>query len=1312
MASRGGRMAIYIEGHAEPLIAATKESEVAIDKLTASTERLNVASAGSVKGFASYSTITQKATKEVESHSMATNALAGSIGGVKSQFTEAAKSAGAFVAAFAGYEALKGAIEYTDELVHQTKILTQATDLSAEAASQWIETAKQWGVSTPQVVVAFKMLSKQILAAEQGSKTAGKAFHAVGIPLRELQQLSTEEVLLKISDGFAKMQDGAHKTALNAQFFGKSATALLPVLNKGSEGIEETLKQFQGLSEEQFKAGEEAIEMQRKISRAYDEIRLDVTFGLIAAVKATAGWVSAITHAKGTVGSFLHDVITGFKAVFGPDISAVFDDAKSTLKGFFQFTSGILKAIGDVVHGRFSKIWEDAKAIFTGGVQAVEGVFKAMFEPLERTAKVTDSALTAVFGNTWRSIKGIFETGRNAVVGFVEDIAEVINLIPGVPDIHVGNVGKSGPETGNLEGEGRTGSKGLHQQHRYAGGPINRPMYIAGEEAPQHPEWVIATNPAYRQNNLRYWAQAGHDLGVPGFALGGLASPFESAASAVGSAISGAAGTVLDTAKAAIGVLPTPHLPGWLGNLGGYVIEQVSNWITSGFGGGSLGKASSGSLSGGQTASAMQFARYMIQAGFPRSAKVIAEGLGTIKSESGFAVNNAQGPSGHIGPWAESPAFGSVQTREDPLGSTIAAYRVGWSPTRSFWPAWGRWEAEQSGLAGGGAASYGPEFMGVATSALKGFRRGGSPQVGSAQALPLSKQGNAVQSLMQSVWPFAAPFYGAAGAHMPPANFDTNAWGGAFVGDTKVFDKNGRLVKNYLMYPKWFEGWIGKSPNIVKENLIHEWAHYFQRDNIGGGPAVVEGGAESFARWAAPQIYAKAGIKYQNPAFGPGEPYYPYVQQVIKEKGWPWIEHGQFKRRGGLVGFKEGGRVGTASRAVAWAQRNLGTQQGSKKEIKWARETGGVIDPWCAEFVGADMKAMGLPLPANPAYSGSYSEGWSGGDVVGSSLAAARVGDLLNFENEHIGIYLGNGRMISGNWSNEVAEADVSEDSHGLSAVIRPHYGGAVASSHTAATAKKEAKHAIGAGVAVEVPGLSRSPVTGAAAKLPAAFRSQLAAPGITFSEKLGIGKEALSVAEESNDLTGEIAAASYILEIEERNRARIKKKLHSVLMQLLRPQTPARRAKLIAEARSLRQQLGEAKSEIRGAKATQREAHESETPAERAHESGWGGLINEEGHLFEPGELDHFEFPQLEAERERQREGQEKTTAELLRSSEETNELLREQLAESQRTQAVVEANGGSIISSLIAVINGGIGGKVGLGLQTPSVAGSLASY
>lgn len=52
---------------------------------------------------------------------------------------------------------------------------------------------------------------------------------------------------------------------------------------------------------------------------------------------------------------------------------------------------------------------------------------------------------------------------------------------------------------------------------------VSKPTMLTGEEAPRHPEYVIATNPAYRDANERYLGAAARDLGyevVPAYAKG------------------------------------------------------------------------------------------------------------------------------------------------------------------------------------------------------------------------------------------------------------------------------------------------------------------------------------------------------------------------------------------------------------------------------------------------------------------------------------------------------------------------------------------------------------------------------------------------------------------------------------------------------------------------------------------------------------------------------------------------------------------------------------------------------------------------
>jgi len=127
----------------------------------------------------------------------------------------------------------------------------------------------------------------------------------------------------------------------------------------------------------------------------------------------------------------------------------------------------------------------------------------------------------------------------------------------------------------------------------------------------------------------------------------------------------------------------------------------------------------------------------------------------------------------------------------------------------------------------------------------------------------------------------------------------------------------------------------------------------------------------------------------------------------------------------------------SAEGLIKVAESQKGVQEGSAEQQKFASAAGiSAAQAWCAAFVTWALKRIGVTnLPSDPAAVSSW-EGWSGGQKI-SSLAKALPGDLIAFNGEHIGIYLGGGKMISGNWSNEVAIANVSEESEPITAIIR-----------------------------------------------------------------------------------------------------------------------------------------------------------------------------------------------------------------------------------------------------------------------------------
>lgn len=318
-----------------------------------------------------------------------------------------------------------------------------------------------------------------------------------------------------------------------------------------------------------------------------------------------------------------------------------------TIRGWLQVIRGIVKVISGILTGDFRRVWDGVKDIFAGGVKATIGVFKGITAPARRIAATVGGAIADIFSAAWDKIVELFESRANRAIGFINAIIDVINLIPGVPDI--GKVGLIGDDEGGIS---KKRSRELARETnrsvgRYMGGPINKPMAIVGEEAPRHHEWVIATNPAYRKANLSYWARAGADLGVPGFATGGP----------IGKAVGAAAGLFGKGADYFIDKLPKPAIPEPFKGLGPYLIAQVGDWITSGFESEKFGGLVAPNIGG---------------AGYSKAVAV-----GKWLQRLGYQVG-------------EHPAFGGIQGSHDPDGyhpdgRAIDVNADGKAPSEAYW---------------------------------------------------------------------------------------------------------------------------------------------------------------------------------------------------------------------------------------------------------------------------------------------------------------------------------------------------------------------------------------------------------------------------------------------------------------------------------------------------------------------------------------------------------------------------------------------------------------------------------------------------
>ena len=131
-------------------------------------------------------------------------------------------------------EAARSAAEFGDRIEHAA----QKTGMSAQSLQGLGFAARMSDVDFRSLSIGLTHLSRAMLQTQQGSLQSASAFRSVGLSARQLRSMSLDEVLAKVADRFHATRDGATKTALAMQLFGRSGAELIPLLDRGSEGID------------------------------------------------------------------------------------------------------------------------------------------------------------------------------------------------------------------------------------------------------------------------------------------------------------------------------------------------------------------------------------------------------------------------------------------------------------------------------------------------------------------------------------------------------------------------------------------------------------------------------------------------------------------------------------------------------------------------------------------------------------------------------------------------------------------------------------------------------------------------------------------------------------------------------------------------------------------------------------------------------------------------------------------------------------------------------------------------------------------
>ena len=308
------------------------------------------------------------------------------------------------------YDSANATADYGDKVDK----MSQKIGISAESYQKWDYVMQRAGTSVDNLKMGLKTLSQQ---AEKNSDS----FQKLGISQEEVKNLSQEDLFEKTIKGLASMEAGTERTTLATELLGRAGADLGPLLNEGSDAIEE----------------------QMEIAEKYGMVMSDKT------VKASAEFKDSLT----TLSMTFQGLKNRMMGEFLPSLTSVTDG----LAKLFTGDKSGLEDIENGISGIGSKLKEILPTMLEIGVSILESLAKSIIEALPdlvpvavdvmlslvgtgliqrapdlvgAALKLIGSAVKAILNFDWKSvgtnmIKGIAKGVTNAKKMLVEAVKKV-----------------------------------------------------------------------------------------------------------------------------------------------------------------------------------------------------------------------------------------------------------------------------------------------------------------------------------------------------------------------------------------------------------------------------------------------------------------------------------------------------------------------------------------------------------------------------------------------------------------------------------------------------------------------------------------------------------------------------------------------------------------------------------------------------------------------------------------------------------------------------------------------------------------------
>lgn len=270
----------------------------------------------------------------------------------------------------------------------------------------------------------------------KGTGQGAEMFKKLGISVTDSTgaMKSQEQVFEETVRALQGMPEGAEKSRLAFELFGKAGMELMPMLNGSAESIDELKKNAHDLglviSDEAVDAGVLFQDTMDDLKRSFGAVVTNLGASVIPMFQKLAEWIK---FNMPEIQAMIKKLFDGIKAIVdgfvkfwdenGETVIAItsklFEIIKRIVSTSMDIIKGIIDVVMGIIQGDWSKVWNGMKTILEGAFNLIKYALKISLDGLisimQGASSLFRSAGRAMFEAVWDGMKGIWSSISNWV---------------------------------------------------------------------------------------------------------------------------------------------------------------------------------------------------------------------------------------------------------------------------------------------------------------------------------------------------------------------------------------------------------------------------------------------------------------------------------------------------------------------------------------------------------------------------------------------------------------------------------------------------------------------------------------------------------------------------------------------------------------------------------------------------------------------------------------------------------------------------------------------------------------------------------